>query len=140
MDVTAGEEGSLPATETTVTAAEAGEDKYEWKISGPLKSGKSTITFKSEGKEAFHLLGAVQLVGKASRKEILKAFEQEGPPPKFLDEKTFTTTTVIDGEKSQVTQFNLSKPGKWVLFCPVSDRGEDEPHTKEGLLKVVDVE
>jgi hypothetical protein len=139
FDITAGEGGSLPETDTTVTAAEIGDDKYKWEISGPLQSGQSSITFKSEGKEAIHFIGAARIVGKASKKQVEKALAQDGPPPKFIDQKSFASTAVLDGEKSEVTQFNLSKPGKWVLFCPLPDRGEDEPHTKQGLVEIVDV-
>jgi hypothetical protein len=139
IDVKAGEEGSLPATDTTVTAAEVGDDKYKWEISGPLASGQSEITFKSEGKEAIHFLGAARLTQDVPKKKVVKALEQEGPPPKFIDERSFTSTAILDGEKSEVTRFALSKPGKWVLFCPLPDRGEDEPHTKQGLVEIVDV-
>lgn len=141
LDVKGGATGSLPTTDTTVTASEVGDDKYKWKIDGPLNSGQSTITFKSEGKEAIHFLGAVQLVGNPSKKKVQKVLEQEGRSkgPKVIDERTFTTTAILDGEKSEVTQFTLAKPGKWVLFCPLPDRGEDEPHTKQGLVEIVDV-
>jgi hypothetical protein len=139
VEVTAGPSGSLPTTDTTVTAAEVGDHKYKWEISGPLKSGQSTITFKSEGKEALHFVGAARLSGKASKKQVEKALAEEGPPPKFIDEKSFYSTAILDGEKSEVTQFSFSKPGKWVLFCPLPDRGQDVPHTKQGLVEIVDV-
>jgi hypothetical protein len=138
--VTGGGEGSLPSTDTTVTAAEVGDDKYKWELSSPLKSGGSTITFKSEGKEALHFVGAARLTKEVSKKEVVKSFDEEGPPPPFIDEKSFTSTAILDGGKSQVAQFNLSKPGKWVLFCPLPDRGENKSHTQQGLVEIIDVE
>ncbi|HKP89325.1 MAG TPA: hypothetical protein VJT75_05065 [Thermoleophilaceae bacterium] len=140
VDVSAGEEGSLPTTETTVTAEEVGDDKYKWEISGPLKSGGSEITFKSEGKEAIHLIAAARLTKDVSKKEVVKALGEEGKPPPFIDEKSFSSTAILDGEKSQVTQFRFSQPGKWVLFCPLPDRGEDKPHDQQGLAEIVDVQ
>jgi hypothetical protein len=140
VEVSGGGGGSLPTTETTITAEEAGEDRYKWEISGPLKSGQQEITFRSEGKEALHFVGAARLTKDVSKKEVVKSFSEEGPPPPFIDEKSFTGTAVLDGEKSQVSQFTLSKPGKWVLFCPVPDRGEKKPHTELGLVEIVDVQ
>jgi hypothetical protein len=139
LDVTAGEGGSLPSTDTTITAAEKGEDKWAWDVSGPLKSGDSTITFKSEGKEAIHFIGAVRLTKDVSKDQVVKALAEEGKPPNFIDERTFASTAILDGEKSQVTQFRFSQPGKWVLFCPLPDRGEDKPHDQQGLVSIVDV-
>jgi hypothetical protein len=139
FNVTAGPSGSLPTTETTVTAAEAGKDKYRWDISGPLKSGESTVTFKSEGKEALHFVQAVKLVGNPSEKQVIEALGQQGKPPKFIDQKTFYSTAILDGKKSQVTPLVLAKPGRWVLFCALSDRGEKKEHFKEGLLKILPV-
>ena len=63
-----------------------------------------------------------------------------GPPPKFLDQKSFTSTSVLDGtNKSEVTQLSLARPGKYVLFCPLTDRDGGKPHLAEGLLTTVNV-
>jgi hypothetical protein len=137
--VTAGTPGELPSTPTKVTAAEAGKDKYRWDIAGELKSGKNEITFVSEGKEALHLIGAFRVNGNPSDAEILKGLKSQGKPPKFVDQSSFTTTAVIDGEKSQTTPFTIKSPGKWVLFCPLPDREGGKEHFEEGLLKTVTV-
>lgn len=139
LNVTAGPSGSLPSTSTKVTAAEAGKDKYRWDVSGPLKAGTQTLTFKSEGKEAIHFIGAVRLKGNVPLKKVVKAIGPHKPPP-FIDEQSFYSTAVLDGGKSQVTQFTLSKPGRWLLFCPLTDRGEKKEHDKEGLAKIVTVQ
>jgi hypothetical protein len=138
LTVTAGENGSLPSTDTKVTAAEAGHDKWRWDVSGPLKAGTQDVTFKSEGKEAIHFLGAVQLKPGADEKQVLSSLGSK-KAEKFVDQTTFYTTAILDGGKSEVTQFTLSKPGRWLLFCPLTDRGEKEEHDKQGLAKVVTV-
>lgn len=65
----------------------------------------------------------------------------DGPPPPFVDRTSFSTTTVLDGGKSEVTQLQLGKPGTYVLFCPLSDRdgGEGKSHDEQGLLTKVQV-
>jgi hypothetical protein len=138
MTVTAGENGSLPSTDTKVTAAEAGHDKWRWDISGPLKAGTQNLTFKSEGKEAIHFLGAIQLKPDADEKQVLKSLGTK-KADKYVNQMTFSSTAILDGGKSQVTQFTLSKPGRWLLFCPLTDRGEKEEHDKQGLAKVITV-
>lgn len=138
LEVKPGEGGSLPTTDTSVTAAEAGKDKWRWDISGPLKAGQQTLTFKSEGKEAIHFIAAVRVKGDVPEKKVLKALGSE-KPPKFIDERSFYSTAILDGGKKDVTQFVLSKPGRWLLFCPLTDRGEKESHDKQGLAKIVTV-
>lgn len=139
LDVTAGKGGSLPSTDTKITAAETGKDKWRWDISGPLKTGSQDVTFKSEGKEAIHFIGSAAIKGDVPDKKVLKAIGSDGPPPPFLDQKSFYVTAILDGGKSDVTQFTFAKPGRYVLFCPLTDRGEKEQHDKQGLVKVVTV-
>jgi hypothetical protein len=134
--------GSLPTTSTTVTADETGKDKWRWDISGGLKSGQQDITFASKGKNTFHLIVAFKIKGKApSQDELIKGLKSggNGPPPKFVDTSSFTSTAVLDGGKSQTTPLELKGPGKWVLFCPVTDRDGGKEHFLEGLVKQVDV-
>jgi hypothetical protein len=138
---TKGDNGSLPSTPTTVDAASTGKDKFEWKIDGTaLKAGSNQVTFKSGGDDSLHLIAAVRVTGNPSDAEILKALKtNNGPPPKFFDQSTFANTAVLDGGKSQNLALSLPKPGKYALFCPVSDRDGGKPHFEEGLLKTVDV-
>jgi hypothetical protein len=132
--------GSLPGTPTTITAANPSKDKYRWDISGQLKSGTQQVTFVSKGKEALHLIGAFRLNGNASKAEIVKGLKaQAGKPPKFMDQTSFYSTAVIDGGKTQVTPLSFRSPGRWVLFCPISDREGGKPHFEQGLLEIVTV-
>lgn len=141
LRVAGGKTGSLPGTPTTVDAATAGKDRYRWKISGPLKSGVNAITFKSQGKEALHFVAAFRVTGHPSKAEILKFLSSPGnaPPPRFVDQGSFDNTAILDGGKAQTTQLRLSKPGEYVLFCPLSDRNGGKSHDKEGLLTTVQV-
>lgn len=136
-----GKTGSLPATPTRVDAAATGKDRYQWKISGGLKAGVNSFTFKSEGKQAIHLVAAFRVTGKPSLAAIKKFLATPGnaPPPKFVDQSTFANTAVLDGGKEQTTQLHLSKPGEYVLFCPLTDRDGGKSHDQEGLLKTVQV-
>jgi hypothetical protein len=138
LTVKSGESGDLPSSDIEVTGAENGKDKYSWDVSGDLKSGTNHLTFKSEGDEAIHFLGAFKINGKHSDAEIAKALESGGPPP-YVDQSTFTNTTILDGGKSQVTDLTLSKPGTYVLFCPLTDRDGGKPHFAEGMIKQVTV-
>src|SRR3954471_5618809 len=139
LTVTSGAGGSLPSTGTTVTAAAPAKDKYKWQISGPLKAGQNQLTFASKGKDAVHLIAAARVTGNPSKAQIAKAFASNGPPPKFVDQKSFTATSVLDGGKSEVTSVSLAKPGEYVIFCPLSDRDGGKSHDQEGLLTTVNV-
>jgi hypothetical protein len=138
MKLTSGDSGDLPSTPATVSANQTGKDKYAWSVSG-LKSGANQVTFDSKGKDALHLIAAVPVKGKApSLAKIKKDFSSNGPPPPYLDVKNFQTSPVLDGGKSQALSLDL-KPGKYVFFCPLTDRDGGKPHDQEGLLKFVTV-
>lgn len=136
MKVTDGSEGDLPSTDATVVAEEKGEDEYAWDISG-LKAGGGAVTFESEGDEAIHLIIAAPLKGKVPPlSQIKKEFASEnGPPPAYLDFEAAQSTAVLDGGKSQTTSLNL-KPGRYLFFCPLSDRDGGKSHDQEGLLAI----
>jgi hypothetical protein len=141
LTVTAGASGSLPSTSTTVTAAAPAKDKYKWQINGSLNAGQNRVTFVSKGnkKDAIHLIAAARVTGNPSKAEIIKGFASNGPPPKFVDRKSFTSTSVLDAGKSEVTSLSLTKPGEYVIFCPLTDRDGGKPHLAEGLLTTVNV-
>lgn len=134
--VKSGSEGDLPSTDATVTGVEKGKDSYAWEDDG-LKAGTNTVTFKSEGDEAIHFIGAFRITGDHSEAEIKKALE--GKPPSWVDQASFTNTAVLDGGLSQVTDLTLKQPGTWVLFCPLSDREGGKPHFLEGMLTKVEI-
>jgi hypothetical protein len=140
LKVTEGEEGDLPDTEGTVTAEEAGHDKYAWDISG-LKAGKDEVTFNSEGDEALHLIIAVPVKGKAPSVDQIKKdlAKESGPPPSYVEFEKAQSTAILDGGKSQTTTLDLKK-GEYIFFCPLTDRDGGKSHDQEGLLAVENVE
>jgi hypothetical protein len=140
LKVTEGEEGDLPSTPGSVTAAETGHDKFEWEISG-LKAGENEITFNSEGDESIHLIIAVPLKGKVPPlSQIKKDLSSEGPPPSYVDFEGGQSTAILDGGLSQTTTLDLKKPGQYLFFCPLTDRDGGKSHDQEGLLAVETVE
>jgi hypothetical protein len=48
-------------------------------------------------------------------------------------------TGALDSGKSLTTQLTLSKPGTYLLFCPLIDRDGGKPHFAEGLLTTITV-
>jgi hypothetical protein len=139
LQVTPGSSAALPSTAATVTADTAGRDKYKWQISGPLAAGSNRITFVSKGGNALHLIAAIRITGQHSKAELIKALESNGRPPAYFDINHFAQTAVLDGGKSQVTQLDLTAPGQYVLFCPLTDRDGGKPHLAEGLLTTITV-
>jgi uncharacterized cupredoxin-like copper-binding protein len=140
LKVTGGAGGSLPSTDTTVTAASPSKDKYKWDIQGTLKAGDNRLTFVSKGDpEAVHFIGAVRLKGNPSDAQIQKALKQNGKPPPFLDFSTFTSTSILDAGKSEVASLALRKPGEYLLFCPLTDKDGGKSHDQEGLVTRVQV-
>jgi hypothetical protein len=140
LTVTPGKAGALPSTATTITAANPSKDHYKWQISGPLKVGANAITFASKGSSAIHELTAVRITGNESTAQLVKALESNGPPPSFVDVTSKQQTAVLDGGKSLTTQLTLSRPGKYVFFCHLTDRDGGKPHFAEGLITTVTVQ
>ena len=136
MTVSSGSNGDLPDTSGDVTAAATGKDKFAWEISG-LHTGQNDITFNSKGDEAVHLIIAAPLKPNApSDSQILKDLSSsQGPPPPYVDIKNAQSTAILDGGLSQTTKLDLKTPGKYLFFCPLSDRDGGKPHFEEGLLK-----
>jgi hypothetical protein len=142
FDVTGDGGGDLPDTDATVTAATTGEDdpEYEWEVEG-LKAGENIVTFDSEGEEALHHIVALPIKGDATFDEVKAELESDFQgPPQTIAEDGGDDTSVIDGERSEVTTLTL-EPGRYVFACFLTDRDEpDKPHVKEGLLKEVTIE
>ena len=140
LKVSGGAGGSLPATATTVTAASPAKNKFKWDIQGALKRGENRLTFVSKGDpEAVHLIAAVRLTGKPTDAQVQKALASQGKPPPFLDQSTFTSTSLLDSGKSEVTSLALHKPGEYLLFCPLTDKDGGKAHDQEGLVTRVTV-
>jgi hypothetical protein len=48
------------------------------------------------------------------------------------------STAVLDSGESQTTSLTL-KEGRYVFFCPLTDRDGGKSHDQEGLVKVVTI-
>jgi hypothetical protein len=137
--VSGGTAGTLPSTPVTLTAASPAKDKFKWQVSGSLKPGVNTVTFNSKGTNTLHFIGAFRVNGNPSQAQIVKALQSHGKPPAFVDQASFYNTAALDSGKAQTTPLALKKPGKYVLFCPLSDRDGGKPHFAEGLVTTVTV-
>jgi len=147
FDVTAGENGALPASTATITAttkhAEGehteGERPHSFEISG-LKVGKNRVRLANEGEELHHAILFPILPGKTIA-DVEKAFTEErpsGPPP--VDFAGGAGTTVLDGDSEMVTDLVLRKPGKYAVVCFLTDRdGKGKQHLAEGMIEEVEV-
>ena len=130
--------GPLPRTATTIEAAALGPRRYGWRISGEaLKSGRNLVTFRSAGAQALHLIGTFRLRGDASRAQILGALRSSLPTSRIAD--AYFATATLDGGRSQTTILPIGRPGRYVLFCPLSDRASRRPHFEDGLLTTIEV-
>jgi hypothetical protein len=140
MTVSSGSNGDLPGTSGDVTANETGKDKFAWEISG-LHTGQNDVTFASKGDKSVHIIVAAPLKPNApSDSQIEKDLSSsQGPPPPYVDIQNSQSTALLDGGLAQTTKLNLKTPGKYLFFCPLTDRDGGKPHFEEGLLKTVDI-
>lgn len=102
-----------------------------------LPAGRTEIAFENAGAEPHHLLAA-PLIGDSTADDVERYFKTEkGKAP--LDQKATKSTTVIERGESQLVTLDL-KPGRYVLFCFVSDRQGGPPHALKGMVDEVEVE
>lgn len=96
------------------------------------------ITFDSKGRQADHPIIAVPLKGKVPPlSQIQKALGKEGaPPPPYVEPRGIQSSAVLEGGLSQTATLELKKPGKYLFFCPLTDRDGGKPHFEEGLIAV----
>ena len=118
--------------DATVTAGE-----YVFQSDGPLPAGKAEIVFDNGGAQPHHLL-ASKLIGDATAEDVEGFFKTEkGAPP--LEEKGSRATAVLEGGEAQLVNLNL-EPGRYALYCFISDRQGGPPHALKGMVDEVEVE
>jgi hypothetical protein len=137
--LTGGPGGRLTPTSTTIEAAALGPGRYAWKVSGAgLRSGRNRVTFRSQGAQALHLIATFRLRdAHASRAQILRALRASLPTARIAE--SYFATATLDGGQAQTTILPMGRPGRYVLFCPLSDRAGRRPHFEEGLLTTIEV-
>jgi len=102
-----------------------------------LPSGEVEIDFDNIGAQPHHLI-ASPIKGDATAEEVEKAFKEEkGPPP--LEEKGTLSTAVIEGGEAQLVEMDL-EPGRYALYCFITDREGGPPHAFKGMVDEVEVE
>jgi hypothetical protein len=116
--------------EATVDAAE-----YVFNAEA-LPSGATEIAFDNIGTQPHHLI-ASPIKGDATGEDVERAFKSEkGPPP--LDEKGTKSTAVLEGGEGQLVTLDL-EPGRYALYCFVTDREGGPPHALKGMVDEVEV-
>jgi hypothetical protein len=132
MEVT-GEESDAELDEGDGTV-EAAEYVFEAET---LPSGSTEIAFDNIGAQPHHLI-ASPIKGDATAEDVEAAFKEErGPPP--LSEKGSVSTAVIEGGEGQLVTFDL-EPGRYALYCFITDRQGGPPHALKGMVDEVEVE
>jgi plastocyanin len=138
--VSSGSGASLPKTSGKITINDEPKDRFAFSVSG-LKTGTDQITFDNASKEYHHVLAVRLLPGKTladARATLLSNGPPKGPPP--IDFQHLTGTTVSNTKTSQTAQLTFTQPGKYVLFCFLTDKdGKGKPHLQRGLLKEVTI-
>jgi hypothetical protein len=115
----------------TISAFEYGFEAEE------LPSGPTEVVFDNTGAQPHHLL-ASPLVGDATADDVERFFRTEkGKLP--LEAKGSQSTAVVEGGESQVITLDL-EPGRYVLYCFISDRTGGPPHVVKGMVDEVDVQ
>ncbi len=130
-------EVSGDASDETVEADET-IDAFEYGFKAEsLSPGEVEVAFDNTGTQPHHLLAA-QLSGETTVDDVESFFENEKGKPPF-EEKGFQSTAVIEGGEGQLVTLDL-KPGRYVLFCFISDRKGGPPHALKGMVDEVEVE
>ena len=127
-------DAELPGTDATVTAID-----YGFETEGELKVGENEITFANTGGQPHHII-ATQLVKGATAKQAEQFLKTEkGKPPFAGGPDDSPTTAVVEGGESQVITLDLPKPGKYALYCFITDRQGGPPHVFKGMVDEAEV-
>lgn len=144
-------EGSQPDAKTVAVTEVSGEESDEEIEDGDatveaaeyvfntetLPSGEVEIAFDNIGAQPHHLI-ASPIKGDATAEDVEAAFKEEkGPPP--LSEKGTLSTAVVEGGEGQLVTMNL-EPGRYALYCFITDREGGPPHALKGMVDEVEVE
>ncbi len=113
---------------------EAGEYLFEAET---LPAGSNEIVFDNIGAQPHHLI-ASKLIGDSTAEDVETFFKTEkGKPP--LSERGTQSTAVVEGGEGQVVTLDL-EPGRYALYCFITDRQGGPPHALKGMVDEVEVE
>lgn len=130
MEVSGEESDEEVEAGPTVTAVDYGFEAED------LHSGEVKIDFQNAGAQP-HQIIASKAKGDAGAKdfeEFLKTGKGESP----LQIEGTQATAILEGGEEQAVTFDL-KPGRYVLYCYVSDREGGPPHVFKGMVDEVEV-
>jgi hypothetical protein len=102
-----------------------------------LKAGENEILFSNTGQQPHHIL-ASKAIGDGTAADAEKFFKSDGQGKPPLREKGTQDTAVVEGGESQLVTLNL-EPGKYILYCFISDRQGGPPHALKGMVDEVQV-
>ena len=120
---------SNPAASVTMTLYD-----YNFKLSGPIRSGTRTIRVRNAGKQ-HHEIELVQLAPGKSIKEFLDWLgKPEGPPPG----KGMGGVAGMEQGMTQYFSANFT-PGKYGLICFLPDVNDGKPHFAHGMVQEITV-
>jgi hypothetical protein len=113
---------------------EAGEYLFKAET---LPAGTNEIVLDNIGVQPHHLI-ASRLIGDGTAADVERFFKTEsGKPP--LSEKGTQATAVVEGGESQIVTLDL-EPGRYALYCFITDRQGGPPHAFKGMIDEVEVE
>lgn len=102
-----------------------------------LPAGATEIAFDNIGAQPHHLI-ASPLKGDSTADDAEKFFKTEqGAPP--MEEKGTVSTAVLEGGEGQLVTLDL-EPGRYALYCFITDRKGGPPHVFKGMVDEVEVE
>ena len=121
-----------------IEGGEATVDAAEYVFNAEtLPSGATEIAFDNIGAQPHHLI-ASPIKGDATAEDVEKFFKsEEGAPP--LEEKGTKSTAVLEGGEGQLVTLDL-EPGRYALYCFITDREGGPPHVFKGMVDEVEVE
>ena len=101
-----------------------------------LPAGATEIAFDNIGAQPHHLI-ASPLKGDSTADDAEKFFKTEqGAPP--MEEKGTVSTAVLEGGEGQLVTLDL-EPGRYALYCFITDRKGGPPHVFKGMVDEVEV-
>lgn len=124
-----------PSDETLEADATVSAFEYGFEVKG-LRAGRNEIAFDNTGTQPHHLLVS-SLVGNSTEEDVERFFKAgKGKSP--LQEKGGQSTAVLEGGESQLVTIDL-EPGRYALYCFISDRQGGPSHALTGMVNEVEV-
>lgn len=121
-----------------IEGGEATVDAAEYVFNAEtIPAGATEIAFDNIGAQPHHLI-ASPLKGDSTADDAEKFFKTEqGAPP--MEEKGTVSTAVLEGGEGQLVTLDL-EPGRYALYCFITDRKGGPPHVFKGMVDEVEVE